>query len=106
MDPNDFDDDRWVFAGWAMLATIMAFGLHGCATDVISTPSVIKEPVVEKCQFPEIEAPRLYASEVDPDDPRALVKGSRALQAEIKEREAHRLRLEAAIEACKRNLSQ
>jgi hypothetical protein len=92
-----------VVALLVLLAAVITLFV-GC-TPILTHPEVVKEPVVERCQIPEIKPPVLYVDKVDPADPRALVTGRRAMEAEIKAREAHRLELEVAIEACRRHLA-
>lgn len=93
-----------VLGTWFLL---FAFGvlLFGCASPhqpVVVQTREIKVPVLQRCVFPTIEKPDLATAKVDPEDSRVLIKGARALMAEVKQREAYTQKLEAAIAACKK----
>lgn len=90
---------------WALLVIIILFWLSGCAAPeprVVKEPVEVKVPVMVRCLVPRVERPSWAFSDVKPDDPRFLIRGGRALMAEIEQRRAYELELEAAIDACRK----
>lgn len=88
----------------ALLIAVALFGLLGCAgpqaAQVIRDPVEVKVMVKVPCDVPEVKVPAWKTDEVARDDPRLLIRGGRALMAEIDQRAAYENALRAALRTC------
>lgn len=89
---------------WILGLVVGLLVIGGCATPaVVQTREVeVKVPIIQRCVFPTINKPQWVTRTVDPNHPRILIVGGRAALAELDQREAYILQLEAAIEACQK----
>lgn len=83
------------------IAALFAAALSGCAADPIVVRTVqVKVPVPVPCDAPAIERP-VYALETV-DEGADVYELARAALAEIEQREAREIRLEAALNSCRK----
>lgn len=83
----------------SLAAIAAALLLSGCeSSPPIVETQIIEKPVPVPCRIAPIERPRFAVDQVSPADD--MVTINRALRAEIEQRRAHELKLEAAIKSC------
>ncbi len=87
---------------------VLVLSLQGCATPVAIDTKVVRVPTVVPCEVVWPEKPRAYVDEVEETgetmkDALALV---RAAIAEIEERIAYEIKLEAALRACAKEIEE
>lgn len=92
-----------------MRSAALVLLLAGCAVEpatIIREPVEVRVAVPVACQVPAVERPAWATEAIEAAEPRVVIRGGRALMAEVEQRRAYEARLEAALDACRKTPAQ